>query len=216
MSKYTRQEASDLCNKLLSNIAVAKERARAGERYSRELEVNKASLAAVNEELKGLTLCAKHMDDIYHNITHYANEHQRTAKEILDRAIEEAGALVPDAGVANAHLKYTGNSVIVVNENDQSLDLREGGGYRTSLGILLRYALIKAQPGALPFMLLDEQTFTLSDATTAAIKEVLAAMKRDITIVMIEQRRNAADGIADKEYMFSKSADGEVVVTEVF
>ena len=216
MSKYTRQEASDLCSKLLSNIAVARERAKAGERYSRELEANKANLEVVSEALRELSICAKHLDNMYHNIQHYATEHQRTAKEILDRAIEEAGALVPDAGVSNAHLKYTGNSVIVVNENDQSLDLREGGGYRTSLGILLRYALIKAQAGALPFMLLDEQTFTLSDATTAAIKEVLAAMKRDITIVMIEQRRNAADGIADKEYMFSKSADGEVVITEVY
>lgn len=215
MSKYNEQEARDLCNKFLSNIAVAKERAKAGERYHAELEINKSNLVAVNNNIREVFDCVQHLDKICHNIEYYAEEHQKTARAILDRAILEAGALVPDAGVANAHIKYTGNHATIVNVNEQAINSREGGGYRTVLGLLLRYALIKAKPGALPFMLLDEQLFTLSDTTTALLKDVLVAMKRDMTLVVIEQRRNVADGIADKEYQFSKDENGDVTITEV-
>lgn len=206
MHKYSEQEISDLRNKFLSNVAIAQERGRAGEKYHAELEINKSNLVAVNERIREIYECVKHMDDICHNIEHYAKEHQQTAKTILDRAISEAGALVPDAGVANAHIKYTGQHATIVNQDEQSINAREGGGYRAVLGILLRYALMKAGVGVLPLMLMDEQLFALSDGTTALLKDVLVAMKRDISIIIIEQRRNVADGIADKEYQFVKKA----------
>ena len=215
MSQFNEQEARDLCNKFLSNIAVANERARAGERYHAELEINKSNLVAVNNNIREIYECVKHLDDILHNIEHYAKEHQQTARSILDRAISEAGALVPDAGVANAHIKYTDNHATIVNVDEQAINSREGGGYRTVLGLLLRYALIKAKAGALPLMLLDEQLFALSDTTTALLKDVLVAMKRDMTIIVIEQRRNVADGIVDKEYQFVKNENKDVFVTEV-
>ena len=215
MSEYTEQSLYSISADLLMAQAKATDRYNNGSIWARKLDENKAQLARIREEIADLIACVKHLDDIYHNIEHYSAEHQRTARDILMRAIEEAGALVPDANVNGVHLQYDKDHVVLVTKNDQSVNDREGGGYRTILGVLLRYALLKAQPGALQFMLLDEQLFTLSDVTTALLKEVLDAMKRDCSIIMIEQRRNAADGISDKEYYFQKSTQNIVTVSEV-
>ena len=214
MSEYDAQKISDLRSKLLMKVAVANERSRAGEKWAADYQANIANLAAVNKAIDELIECVHHIDDIYHNILHYSEEHTKTAQEILMRAIEEAAALVPDASAEGVHLHYEKDHAILVTRNEQAVNDREGGGYRSVLGVLLRYSLLKAQPGAQQFMLLDEQLFTLSDTTTALLKEVLDAMKRDFAIVVIEQRRNAADGIADKEYVFAKSESGIVTVTE--
>ena len=93
--------------------------------------------------------------------------------------------------------------------------MREGGGYRAILGALLRYACLKAQPDALQMILFDEYFFTLSDTTTYAMKDVFTAMKKDMTIVCIEQRKNAMDGILDTEYLFSKDDKGNTTVSKV-
>ena len=65
-------------------------------------------------------------------------------------------------------------------------------------------------------IVLDEALFAIDDDTTARLKRVLVAMKRDTIIVIIEQRRNVADGIADKQYSYSKGEDGVITVTEDF
>ena len=36
------------------------------------------------------------------------------------------------------------------------------------------------------------------------MKEIFEAMKKDLTIICIEQRKNAMDGILDIEYTFKK------------
>ena len=216
MSQRSREEIDNLCNKLLGQVAVAKERARAGERYTKELETNLGILNNVRNQIIKIAECVKHLDNINQNIEHYSVEHQRTAQEILNRAIEEAGALVPDACGDGVHLRYHKDAVIMVNKHGEIIDDAEGGGYRAVLGVCLKYALLKAQPGALPLIVLDEALFAIDDDTTARLKRVLAAMKRDTIIVIIEQRRNVADGIADKQYSYSKGEDGVITVTEDF
>ena len=100
--------------------------------------------------------------------------------------------------------------------NERSALVLEGGAYRTALGTLIRYACIKAQPGAAQFMLFDESFFAFSDATTAVMKEIFEKMKQDMLIICIEQRRNVMDGISDQEYLFSKGDDGTTTVKRVF
>ena len=135
---------------------------------------------------------------------------------MLDLAIAAAGDLVPDAGSAGVHLKAEANNrVTIVSSNGQNINLREGCGYRAILGALIRYAAIKAQPDAFQFILFDEYFFTLSDVTTYAVKSVMQAMAKDMTIVCIEQRRNVADGILDAEYVFKKDESGTTTVTQV-
>ena len=208
MSKSGIEEYVDCRNDLLTAITVAqdrRDRGKANEGKRREYQIR---LERINEELGDIIETGNHMKDIYKNIKYYADEHQKKARDILDLAIEEAGRLIPDADAAGIHLNKAENSrVTVVNGKGQNVNLREGGGYRTLLGVLLRYAALKAQPDALQLMLLDEQFFTLSDTTTAEAKPVFEAMKKDMTIICIEQRRNAMDGICNAEYVFRKIKD---------
>ncbi len=199
------EDAVDCRNSLLTALTVAQDRRDRGRENDGKRKEYLAKIEVLNKNIGDTIETGNHMKDIYKNIKRYSDEHQLRARNILELAIEEAGNLVPDADVAGIHLNYGENSrITVVNGKGQNVNLREGGAYRTLLGILLRYAALKAQPDAAQFMLLDEQFFTLSDTTTAAAKPIFEAMSKDMIIICIEQRRNAMDGICDAEYTFKK------------
>ena len=203
-------------NSLLNNMTIAQERANKGRANDGKLQQYEARLKEINESIINTSAAGNHLRDIYKNIERYSQEHQKSARDMLDLAIAAAGDLVPDAGTSGVHLQAEANNrVSIVNANGQNINLREGGGYRAILGAMMRYAAIKAQPDALQFILFDEYFFTLSDVTTYAVKSVISAMSKDMTLICIEQRRNVVDGILDAEYVFKKDDNGDTTVTKV-
>lgn len=207
------KEYVDSRHDLLTALTVAQDRRDRGRANEDKVKTFETQIQKLTTELCDLRECANHLRDIYLNIEEYERGHREKVQNILDLAIQEAGNLVPDADVAGIHLDRRPNGkVYVVNSLGQDVNLREGGGYRTILGALLRYACLKAQPDALQVLLFDEYFFTLSDTTTSAIKPIFEAMKKDVTLICIEQRRNAMDGIVDAEYTFKKGADKNTVV----
>lgn len=215
MSENGNEEFVDQRSAVLSMLTVLQDRIVRGKKNEGKKKELETRIAVIDEEIGDLIECGNHINKMFKNIKHYSTEHQKKARDILELAIEEAGALVPDADVRGIHLDKTENSRIsVVNDKGQNINLREGGAYRVILGALLRYACLKAQPDALQFMLWDEYFFTLSDTTTGGMKDIFAAMKKDVTIVCIEQRRNVMDGIADAEYTFKKGEDKITTVTK--
>ena len=214
MSEMQGKEYVNCGNDLLSALTIAQDRAARGKANEGKKKMYETKVQQLNTEIGDLTECGNHLKDIYKNIQSYSIKHQQKVRDILDLAIEEAGNLVPDADVKGIHLEHSENQrVSVVNAMGQNINLREGGGYRAILGALLRYACLKAQPDALQLMMFDESFFTLSDTTTAAMKDVFEAMKKDVTIICIEQRRNIMDGIADIEYTFKKDLMKNPTVT---
>lgn len=196
-------------SRLLTQMIKCQERYERGKKDHESAQAIEVEMIQLQNQLEDLRAMGNHMRDVYRNIKSYAQNHADQAKAILELAMEQAGSIVPDANCQGMHLNYTENNrVTVVNGKGQNINIREGGGYRAVLGVLLRYACIKAQSGALPLLLLDEYFFTLSDTTTQTMKEILEAMKKDVTIVVIEQRRNAVDGILDAEYTFKKDLMG--------
>lgn len=215
MLEEQREEYVDCRNDLLNAMTVAMDRRDRGRANEGRRKTYESKVAQLDEEIGDLIETGNHCKDLYKNIKSYNIRHQEKARNILDLAIEEAGNLVPDADVKGIHLNHTENNrVAVVNALGQDVNLREGGGYRVVLGALLRYACLKAQPDALQFLLFDEHFFTLSDTTTNAMKDIFEAMKKDVMIVCIEQRRNAMDGILDAEYTFRKDLMKNTTVTK--
>ena len=213
MSGVEREEYVDCRHDLLTALTVAQDRRDRGRANEDKLRTFETQIEKLNIEIGDLTECANHLKDVYQNIAEYERGHREKVQNILDLAIQEAGNLVPDADVAGIHLdRRPDGKVYVVNSLGQDINLREGGGYRAVLGALLRYACLKAQPDALQVLLFDEYFFTLSDTTTNAIKPIFEAMKKDVTLLCIEQRRNAMDGILDAEYTVKKGEDKNTVV----
>lgn len=211
-----QQRLADIRNNLISNMSVAKDRAARGKENETKIKEFQKRLVEINQEFNEVKDCGNHLHDIYKNIQSYAQKHQDNARDILNLAIRAAGEIVPDANTKGIHLKTDdAGRVSVVNEFEQNINLREGGGYRAILGALLRYACLKAQPDALQLMLYDESFFTLSDTTTQSMKDIFSAMKKDCMIICIEQRRNVTDGILDCEYAFEKDDNGNTTVTKV-
>lgn len=214
MSELRREDYGRNRNDLLTALTIAQERANRGKVNESKKQMYETKVESLDKDIAELTATGNHINSIYRNIKSYNIKHQQKAKDILDLAIEEAGNLVPDADVNGIRLDTKPDGrVSVVNGKGQNVNLREGGGYRAILGALLRYACLKAQPDALQLMIYDEYFFTLSDDTTDNIRPILEAMKKDITIICIEQRRNAMAGIVDTEYTFKKGLDKN---TQVF
>lgn len=202
---------------LLGLMTICSSKIETGKKYEDSYLKYKSKVDALDTNIKELIDCANHVNDIYKNIKHYNAEHQQHARDILDLAILSAGDLVPDAGAKGIHLKQENKDrVTIVNEANQDINAREGSGYRVILGALLRYACLKAQPQALQLMVFDESFFALSDITMSAMKDIFRAMKKDIAIICVDQRRTAMDGITDNEYLFEKDSNGTTTVTKVF
>jgi len=206
MSKYNQHEYEMCWPTFHKNMTLAKERFRKGEEYEKARQQNISNLKGAREKLARIVDTATHMKSIYKNIQNYSEEHQRLTNAILDRTISEANAMVPDAA-AGTHILFDGNCCSIVDKNGNNINAREGGGYRTILGVLLRYSLIKASPTTLPLMLFDESLFALSDATVESLRDLLNAIKKDMSVIVIDQRSTVVDGIADAEYLFKKSND---------
>jgi hypothetical protein len=215
MPEVGRKEYVDCRHDLLSALTVSQDRRDRGKANEGKRKMYEELMEKTERQIGDLRETGNHLTAIYKNIKSYNIKHQEKARDILDLAIEEAGNLVPDADVNGIHLQHTENNrVSVVNEQGQNVNLREGCGYRAILGALLRYAALKAQPDALQLILFDEYFFTLSDTTTSAMKDIFLAMKKDMTIICIEQRRNAMDGITDAEYTFKKDLMKNTTVTK--
>ena len=217
MLNEQNERINSLRSSLLTARSICIDRANRGKRNEEMLKTHQARLDTVSKNIEDFILVGNHINSIYKNVKHYSQEHQKRARDILDLAIASAGDLVPDAGTQGMHLKTDDmGRVAVVNGANQDINLREGGGYRVVLGALLKYAALKAQPQALQLMIFDESFFTLSDITMSAMKDIFRAMKKDIAIIAIDQRRTAMDGITDSEYIFEKGDDGVTTVTKTF
>lgn len=216
MSETQHENFVDCRNALLNAFAICDERYRVGNSNRMKRQQYQNELLKLETELEDLRNTGNHMVRMCKNIKSYQNKHQDKVRTILNLAIEEASRIVPDAQEQGVHLHTSENNrVTVVNDKGENVNMLEGGGYRTALGTLIRYACIKAQPGAAQFMLFDESFFAFSDATTAVMKEIFEKMKQDMLIICIEQRRNVMDGISDQEYLFSKGDDGTTTVKRV-
>lgn len=207
------RELMNVRGKVSSCIGGCNEIIRKGKEWEESNAEIRKNLADARTELQQLLDTSDHIKDIYKNIQAYSLGHTQLAEEMLMKAVNEAGTMVPDADVGGIHMLTTeSNHVTIVNGLGQDINLREGGGYRAVLGALLRYACLKAQPEALQFILFDEFFFTLSDITTSLLKDVLERMKEDTAIVIIDQRGNVVDGIVDYEYTFEKDVSKNTTI----
>lgn len=214
MYEEWREELRSIKSDLLTHLTISKERRDKGKINDGKRREFETRIAVLKEQLGDTIEVGNHLNNIKKNIQAYNVEHQNKVQSILDLAIREAATLVPDADVADVKLNHNKDGrVTIVNSLGQNVNLREGGGYRVTLGSLLRYACLKADPEAIPLMLFDESFFTLSDTTTDAVHPVFEAMKKDVTIICIEQRRNVMAGIVDREFTFKKGSDKNSTVT---
>lgn len=198
---------------LLSAYLVCTERARLGRVNEDKLSKYEAELARINNRIQSLNACFNHVTRIYKNIKEHEAERKEAAFEMYNRAISEVAKIVPDANLKGMRLTVTeSGKVKIVNEKGQDINLREGGAARSLTGVLLRHISIMENSGALNMMLFDESFFTLSDTTTVEFRQRLEELSKKTLIVVVEQRRNVADGIVDMEYEFMKNEQGNTIV----
>lgn len=170
-------------------------------------------LKSITNELSEVIYVGNHMTDLCKNIAVFAEEHAKAAEGILNNAIASAALCVPDANCngISIRLDETKSTAAVTTPDGLDVSDIEGSGYGSVLSIMLRYACLKAQPGALPLLILDEQTSTLSGANIPFFYDLLQAMSKDISIVCIEQRGVGQNGFVSKAYKFVKLDDTTVV-----
>ncbi|MBQ2885908.1 MAG: hypothetical protein IJE43_19455 [Alphaproteobacteria bacterium] len=209
------QQNIDSCrDTLLKNMIQADERARIG-------KANEEKAASIDEELsnyikakENLIAAMNHLTSIYKNISHYAEERKKLALDALKLAISKAGYIVPDADIEGIQLEVNDKTACVVDKDGLDINLEEGSAYRTVMGQLMDYTLIKEHPNALQVMFLDESFGTLSDETINLMREYLDVFKEDMLIVGIEQHDVLYQGLSAKRYHAVKGKDGITTVLQ--
>lgn len=209
MPEARQQDATALRDALLNAYTVCIERAKVGRINAEKLSKAKAELNMVQKQLDNTIACFNHTTAIYKNIKQHDAERKEAALSVFNKAIAEVAKIVPDANMRGMHLKVTDSGKVkIVNDKDQDINKREGGAVRTTLGMLMRYICLNEIDNAIKLMLFDESFFTLSDNTTIEVRQRLEQLSKDCCIVVVEQRRNVADGIVDMEYEFVKDEQG--------
>lgn len=207
-----REDINNSRTRLLMIQAAAAERSRLGKE-------NEAKAIQATKELERTTFlandfreCMNQMVKIYKNIEQYSADRKKIGLDKLKAAIENAGYIVPDADAAGMKLDFDGKRATIVNSSGQDMNLREGSAFRTVLGALIRYTLIKSDPAAIQALILDEMFNTLSDETIVTMREYFNIFKEDMLILGIEQRDLVFQGIDKITYKASK-ANGVTEIT---
>lgn len=207
-AKELKQSISNCRTTLLASAAQADERARLGRINEEKANNATAELESYVTTKRNLVECSNYITTLYKNIEQYAANRKELALNMLKTAIERAGHIVPDADTKGIQLQFVDKKAKIVDKNGTDVNLREGSAYRTVLGMLISYTLLKAQPGCMQAMFLDEKLNTLSDETAAVMREFLDIFKEDTLIVGIEQRDTVFQGI-DKTVFRAIKEDGK-------
>lgn len=209
-----KEKVSSCRSRILTAYSQGRERARIGrenEERAKQIETELSNYVKTRDSLKE---CTNYIVRIYKNIEAYASERKELSMGMLKAAISKAGLIVPDADVKGIELKVGDKSAKIVNATGQDINLREGSAYRTVLGMLIRYTLVKAQPDAIQVILLDEAFNTLSDTTTSELRAFIEVFKDDLLIVGVEQHDMLFQGLAPVVFSVKKGADQITVVSK--
>ena len=210
--QVVEEDVATVRNNLLAAMIQCKERANIGRQNEKKARECISELKFYEEKRDALKECINWIVQEYKNIEKYLIDKKEVSMEMLKLAVEKAGMIVPDADANGIHLSVNDKSARVLNGEGQDINLREGSAYRTVMGILMRYTLLKSQPDAVQMMLLDEAFSTLSDETASVMKEYLGEFKEDMLIVGIEQRNYLYDGIDRTVFQVLKGKNGSSTV----
>lgn len=210
-SRIDKNAYDSLRNDLLKGIVTASERARIGrENEVRVKEIEKERLY-YERERDNLRDTVNYLVKLYKNIEKYAQDRKELSLQLLKEAIEKSGLIVPDADVEGIHLRIAGKMARIVNAAGQDINLREGGAFRSVIGILMKYTLIAFQPNKIQAMFLDESFAALSDTTADNMRQYLSVFAEDMLIVGIEQRSYLYQGIDREVYEAVKGEEGTTI-----
>lgn len=205
------REANSVRAALLGAIATCEERMKSGTVATQKLIELNSKKNHYEDILHKTVEVANHLRDICLNIEQYISDKKKLSMKILQAAIEQAGNIVPDAEIEGIRLAVEGKTAVIINKQGQDINKREGSAFRSVMGVLLRYALIKAQPDCIQLMYLDEAFSTLSDATADTMRKYLDAFKDDVLVIGVEQRNYLYDGIDRMVIKVVKEENGSVL-----
>lgn len=188
-------------------IPQAEERISLGERNKGRVEQADKDIRSTENTIQMLKQSTNRCTELYKAISKYAEDRKELSLKMLKDAISQAGDIVPDADVSGIKLVTVDNKAKIVSTDDQDVNLREGSAYRTVLGMLIRYTLMRVQPSKLQCIFLDEAFNTLSETTQSAMREYIDIFKDDMLIVGIEQHNTLYQGIPHKEFRAVKGVD---------
>ena len=200
--------------KLSRFIVQANERAELGRQSIKKVESVSVELKTWEEARVSVKQCIDRCTKLYKAVEKYAQDRKELSLELLKAAIEEAGYIVPDADVDGISLRVIDKTAKLVNKLGQDINEREGSAYRTVVAMMIRYALLKAQPDRIQVIFLDEAFSTLSETTQVAMRECIDVFSKNVLIVGIEQQGTVYSGLTRKVYRAIKSAEKETTIID--
>lgn len=214
MLQGNRQDnIASIGNDLLRAISVCEERVRVSRQNSeRFIELSKKK-EEVDKLLDMTRTTANHMNRMYKNSKTFLENKKTASNEVLEASIHAVSTVVRDADMSSCTIHNENGKTTILSSRGHSINKREGGGAMTTMGLLMKYACIKACPSKIQIMFLDEALTALSTDSSVNMKGLIEVFSKDIGIVGIEQRDTVYGELAQKRYRVRK-ANGVSTVSE--
>lgn len=197
-------QSNTLSNDIVKAISICEERIRISKQNEAKFHAVVKKKTSATELLEATRATANHMNNMYKNIKFFLENKKSSSKEILEASIRSVSAIVHDSDLQQCSILHENGKTKILNEKGQNINKREGSAARATMGLLLRYACIKALPNKIQIMFLDEALATLSSQTSMNLRELLEVFSQDMGIVGIEQKDIIFTGLTSSKYVATK------------
>lgn len=200
--------ADSLRSDLLIGIQNLDTHIKNNEQQIKQRQTLSVELQRVTNTLEMVRGTANFLSEIFKEVKGYINEKKEQNMRNLNEAVYTAGRVVPDADMRGVSIVIKDEKARILNGDGQDVNSREGSAFRAAMALFIKHTLLDAQPQALKCFFFDEAFSTMSDLTSATVRDFLELFAEDSVIVGIEQHPIIFEGIASKQFEVRKNEAG--------
>lgn len=135
------------------------------------------------------------------DIEDYNAQKKQEALMSINSALLVANFVVP-ASMGGIHFKIDGREAWLENKDGMDADRLEGSGYKGTVSVYLRNAVLRSNPDLLQFMILDEPLAKLSVESSAIFSTYVPLLVDNMQIIWVEHKKEVFASV-DSKYVYS-------------
>lgn len=165
-------------------------------------------------KLKDVAMASAKMKKISQLLEEYIANKKLTGQNAINNAVRKAAEIVPDS-MDGVVLKMNDKEEAWFETNDgNSVHRCEGGGFKSTLALMLRPAILGMNPSVLPFVLYDEPLAKLSSENSATASVYINSLAETHQIILIEQKAEIYANCDVDTYVFDLQGDRTTIRKE--
>lgn len=199
---------SSQCMKLREIAATSKVKMEQTEENKKRFNSLNSQIENYQSVISSLTQVIAKVKPWIADIEEYNAQRKKDALISINSALSVANFVVP-ASMKGIHFEIDGREAWLENSDGMDADRLEGSGYKGTVSVYLRNAVLRSNPELLQFMLLDEPLSKLSVESSAILSTYVPLLVDNMQIIWIEHKKEVFANVDKKTvYNFFKDDNG--------